>query len=726
MDQLPSSIEAYLEEAGFSGTEILILRRLMDGEPLTIRQLGAKTGKSTGVLDQAMKKLIKKNIIKKTLVNESPKYSLDSMESVVEWMQDDMEQKRDMLLRRHQNFESFVTSLESGSKRPDIEYFEGEVGIKQAYIKLLNGPGEIFHYLPVTGKEEEDPLRDFRVQYFRERQHRKMFSRVLAHDNALGRRYQSRDAFEYRKTVLVPEAEYPFAFEKIITGDRIACFDHKAKTACVIRYPELADIEKTLFEAIWRQVQIAAATSKEEAQKVLAETAPEKIASSTVTMSQVREFFLSRKSIATLVVCALLAGVVTYGLYRQNVALNLVRIRERALSVASTAALQFNLADLEEIRNSEDVRKPEYAKIIHHLNRIRRENPGVTYIYLQRPTQNSSHTAFIADADSLDPYAKKDLNGDGAIDEMDHLSPPGELYNISDDPVLRKIVEQGGGAYANDEPYEDQWGVFISAIAPIYDEKGVLRAFLGVDIAVDQLYELTNAQFQFVLYFFVFFILFLGVRFMAFNRSLRSELLRILSGVHSNEFVGKKPLYGLVATLMILYWISFFAIYVEHRYVSEETGKRLMAVAATAASQFDPSDLDSLRFARDMNTPEYQRVFKQLNDIRDANPDITWIYILRPTENEDVWEFVADADSNVFLDEFDDYNASGASDPNEENVWPGMRYYSENQVFSEALTKSTYSRKFVFDQWGKYITGVAPIYFRNKLYVLGVDMEVID
>jgi DNA-binding HxlR family transcriptional regulator len=722
MDQLPSSIEAYLEEAGFSGTEILILRRLMDGEPLTIRQLGAKTGKSTGVLDQAMKKLMKKNIIKKALVNDSPKYSLDSMESVVEWMQDDMEQKRDMLLRRHQNFESFVTSLESGNKRPDIEYFEGESGIKQAYIKLLNGPGEIFHYLPVTGKEEEDPLRDFRVQYFRERQNRKMFSRILAHDNALGRRYQSRDAFEYRKTVLVPEAEYPFTFEKIITGDRIACFDHKAKTACVIRYPELADIEKTLFEAIWRQVQIAAAGTKEEAQKVMTEMAPERIAKTTLTMSQVREFFLSRKSIATLVVCALLAGVVTYGLYRQNVSLNLARIRERALSVASTAALQFDLADLEKIRTPEDMQRPEYAKIIHHLNRIRRENPGVTYIYLQRPTQDSNYTAFIADADSLDPYAKKDLNGDGDINKMDHLSPPGELYDISLDPILRKIVEQGGGAYANEEPYEDQWGVFISATAPINNNEGTLKAILGVDIAADQLYELTNAQFRLAVYFPIFFLLFLVVRFMAFNRSLHTEVLRMLRGANSNLFARKEFLYSLAAIAMIMYWLSFFALYVERMYVSEAVGKRLMAVAATAASQFDPNDLENLRFSSDMTSPEYQRVFELLNEIRDANPDIKWIYILRSTDKDNVWEFVADADSNAFLNDFDDDDANGIDSSNEVNVWPGAKYYYTKGVLFSAKKAPSYSEIPETDQWGTYITGAAPI--ESSEYILGVDYEI--
>lgn len=515
MDQLPSSIEAYLEEAGFSGTEILILRRLMDGEPLTIRQLGAKTGKSTGVLDQAMKKLMKKNIIKKALVNDSPKYSLDSMESVVEWMQDDMEQKRDMLLRRHQNFESFVTSLESGNKRPDIEYFEGESGIKQAYIKLLNGPGEIFHYLPVTGKEEEDPLRDFRVQYFRERQNRKMFSRILAHDNTLGRRYQSRDAFEYRKTVLVPEAEYPFTFEKIITGDRIACFDHKAKTACVIRYPELADIEKTLFEAIWRQVQVAAAMTKEEMQKMLAETAPEKIAKTTLTISQVREFFLSKRSVMSFIILAIISFVTTYTLYIHNANVVMDRIKERAKSIAATAALQFDPQDVAKIKSLKDAKLPEYSKLVHQLNRIREENEGVEYAYILRPTAEKYTWVFIADADALDPYAIIDVNGDGKITDVDDLSVPGEIYveNIANgEPfVLDKALSYS--------PATDQWGTHITGAAPIINIQGEPIAVIGVDIQTWYWKDVSNSSFWPVNSFIGFLTLFFTIRLTAYNRA---------------------------------------------------------------------------------------------------------------------------------------------------------------------------------------------------------------
>ncbi|MBI5155990.1 winged helix-turn-helix domain-containing protein [Candidatus Peregrinibacteria bacterium] len=227
MDLLPSSVESYLQEAGFSGTELFVLKRLMEDDAMTLREMAIKTGKSTGVLDQAVKKLIKKGIVDRTDVNGHPKYGLHSLNAVREWMEEDMQHKQDMLLRKQRNFDAFITSLAKDKERPEMEHFDGIEGIKQAYMALLEkDTKEFLMYVPVTCKEEDDELRDFRVQYFRERRRRGIFSRVLAHDTPLGNRYRNRDPFEYRKTILLPQDEYPFTFEQIIAGNTIACFNH--------------------------------------------------------------------------------------------------------------------------------------------------------------------------------------------------------------------------------------------------------------------------------------------------------------------------------------------------------------------------------------------------------------------------------------------------------------------------------------------------------------------
>ncbi len=339
---LPAGIESYLKEAGFSSTEMLILRKLVEEDSFTLRELATKTGKSTGVLDQAMKKLLSKKIARKSIINDQPRYSIDSLDAVVKWVNQDMQERKQSLERRHQNFESFISSLKVDKHRPDMEHYHGLEGIQKAYLKLLESGKELLTFTPVLTTAEDDPLRAFKVDLFRKRQYKKIFQRILAPDTPLARRFQSKDAFEYRKTLLLPEADYPMAFEKTIVGDTIACINFQDQTACFLRYPDLAASERAHFDSLWAK-QLHADTAQ------AATLAPTHIPLKTRIFSQSREFILSRKSIAAFIIFALLAGALTFGLYKGNRELNLQRIRAEVISIASTGALQFDVKDLDQI-----------------------------------------------------------------------------------------------------------------------------------------------------------------------------------------------------------------------------------------------------------------------------------------------------------------------------------------------------------------------------------------
>ncbi len=253
MQPLPQHIENYLLETGFSSTEVLALKHLISGEVLTLRELAAKTGKSTGVLDQATKKLLRKSILERPICNGTAKYALGSLDSLTRWMQEDMKGRWDSLRRRKQDFETYISSVQRGKQQPAIEYYERTEGLQKAQFLLLDACDELLGYFPFSSAhaEDGDPLKEFRHSFLEERRRRGIFCRVVAHDMPSGRRYQSRDPFEFRKTVLVPEKEYAFSFEKIIAGDTIGCFDWAEQRATLIRYPALARAERSTFEVIW-------------------------------------------------------------------------------------------------------------------------------------------------------------------------------------------------------------------------------------------------------------------------------------------------------------------------------------------------------------------------------------------------------------------------------------------------------------------------------------------
>lgn len=719
MSALPTSIEAYLQDAGFTATEILILRRLIEEDTMTLRQLAMKTGKSTGVLDQAMKKLLTKKIVAKEWINDNYKFTMISLHALIKWVNDDLQKKREELSQRHQNFETFISTIKLDKKRPEMQYFEGQKGIEQAYLQALKYGKEMLHYFPVVCSPEDDPLRDFRVEYFRERRRQGVFARVIAHDTPLGRRFQSRDAFEYRQTILVPEEQYSFSFEKIIAGDSITCINFIEKRACFIHYPEMTSMERSMFESIWKR---ETATKTEVNEKSTATPSTESlIPLKTKTLSRLREFFLSKESLVSMAAFVLIAAVITFGLYRYTSNLNVQRLQEKVVSIAATGASQFSAEDLNVLRTEEDWQKPEWSKVVNHLQQIRDNNEKILFAYIIRKTSDDT-MEFVADSHSINPYANTDedpnndvdANGDGKIDAAneDLLQWPGQPYPTPPAEALLAYQET-----QTSDIYEDQWGKVLTGYAPVLDQNGTPIAVLAIDMKAEELQKL-NAQAFTPLFFFVAIIaLFLFVRLTAFNRSLLKETW----DVFQLRFV----LISVAICLELAFFATLGMYFYTLKLVKQEVGMRLMSIAATASTQFESSDLEQLHFARDMKTDAYQRVFSNLNQIRTINTEIQFTYILRVIDKPYLWEFIADADSNYSVPFLTEKNGDNSLDETDENISPGVRYYSTNEGphLTEALIKPTYSKDFIANQWGILMTGYAPILNEKNqtVAVLGID-----
>ena len=715
MTSLPVSIEQYLSESGFSGTEILILKQLLEGGAMTLRELAAKTGKSTGVLDSASKKLVSKGILMRGVINDTPKLKLSSSEAIVEWVREDRRVKQAASERREKDLESFIASLSVDISRADIQHYDGLEGMGKAYMKLLQeSGGTMFHFLPVRHTEVEDPLRDFFVQFFRLRHRQKVITRVIAHDTPLGRRYLSRDPFEYRQTLLVPEDVYAFGTEKVVAGDWVGTFNHAEQKAFLIRSKEMAQMEKVMFEAMWKQEVV----KKKEAPIMPSAAENKELEIKTRIASASRDFFLSKRSIAAFIFCGILATASTFILYKNNERLTLKRIEDKILSIATTGSLQFDTDDLRELQSIADIQKPQYAKVVRQLNLIRQQNEGVQYIYIMRPTDQLDIWKFVADADSLDLSVKKDLNKDGRIDEADHLSPPGEVY------YAKETKDQNRLALTNPtiiSASEDQWGKLLAGWAPIRDSSGNAVAILGVDKFFTDVGSLTQATSQPILYFISLFLLFVFIRLAAFNRSFFKELLNLSK---------TKVFLGATIILTLGFIIASYVTYLQTlNLLKEQTAERLKSIAATTALQIDYRDLVLLRSAKDMKRPEYQRVFEILNKVRTENLDVKWAFVLRPTQTNGVWEFVVDADANHFIPLGVDDDQDGVISESEENVYPGFQYdVSSDPVLQSGLDHAVAADEFHSDQWGTYVSGFAPIKdMSNKsIAIIGFDIEISD
>ncbi len=721
MVALPQAIETALQEAGFSPTEILILNHLLEEEGMTLREIASKTGKSTGVLDQAMKKLLRRHIVERHVINDTPKYIVGSLQSIVDWMENDTQKRREELDRRYSNFESFILTLERERSRPHVEHFDGLSGIKQAYEKLLEyGEKDIVGYVPVSWKEEEDPLREFKVQWFRDRYKKGIFLRILAHDTPLGRRFQSRDAFEYRKSILVDPASYPFNFEKYIVNNTLACIDFNKRSAMFLHYPEMVKTEKDMFERLWQKKLQSKTAIKNDAVIPPIADEPEPISPYTRVVSLLREFFVGPKSLVAMGICAVMAAIFTYGIYQGTVRLNIETIRQKVTAIATTATVEFDSEKLIQLRNIDDVKGPIYKEVVSRLQEIRRRNSDIFYVYLIRPNPNNSKFEFIADADAVDPDQPTDTNEDGVINDADTLGFPGVPYEVSYIDVLAN--HEYAQPTATHKSYTDKWGTFFSGYAPIKNAKGEIVALLCIDMTSASLKKLTSASIQPIIYFLILFIIFIIFRLAAFNRPILKQLI---------ELINMRKIVRIFIVFLIL---SILLLLVSYKYTlnqrMREVGQKAMAIAATAAPTIDFINLDKIKTKDDMKKPEYQIVFNQLNKIRKQNPDVKYAYIFRSTDEDGIWEFIADADSNFDSPHLIDMNSDGVLSSEDEISEPGKKYnirIMSPKMYQFSLKYPLYDEGDTPDQWGVFVTGTAPILDdgQKPVAVLGIDYDLI-
>lgn len=161
--------------------------------------------------------------------------------------------------------------------------------------------------------------------------------------------------------------------------------------------------------------------------------------------------------------CTLLATVV---LYAQTKQLLFETLRSEALSIAASTASQINGDLLKNIQSPKDQDSSNYIAVRNQLRKARdanrRDDVFVSSIY----------TLF------LDPSNHKMLLY--AVDTEHDPNPIGTPFDSSD---LDDIVANLKTFYVDPTFIPDQWGLWLSAYAPIYDSQGNYSSTLGIDIS---------------------------------------------------------------------------------------------------------------------------------------------------------------------------------------------------------------------------------------------------
>ncbi len=201
---------------------------------------------------------------------------------------------------------------------------------------------------------------------------------------------------------------------------------------------------------------------------------------------------ISMVGLATVIISVVITILISWVLYQHTVNLLTQNLRQRLISVARTAAVQFSAEDLQELQTEEDWKKPNWAKVVNQLKKIRLNNDNVLFAYIiRKDKRDPAKMVFVSDSHSINPYAKIDISGDGKIDDADLLQWPGQEY---EDPP-QEAFEAYSGPITSRELIQDQWGIEIVGYAPIKNDSGETVAVMAVDMKADDFFSITRQTF---------------------------------------------------------------------------------------------------------------------------------------------------------------------------------------------------------------------------------------
>ncbi|MDQ5949591.1 MAG: hypothetical protein QG563_97 [Patescibacteria group bacterium] len=138
--------------------------------------------------------------------------------------------------------------------------------------------------------------------------------------------------------------------------------------------------------------------------------------------------------------------------------------RKTLITRAETASLAINTEYLKKLSGTpEDTRLPEYQSLKKLMFDLKQKNSDARFVYLMG--LRGEKLFFYVDSEPADSK---------------EYSAPGDIYDETSPEEIENYLK--GTAFVQG-PYEDRWGKWVTAEAPIFDTNGQTIGIIGVDIS---------------------------------------------------------------------------------------------------------------------------------------------------------------------------------------------------------------------------------------------------
>lgn len=146
--------------------------------------------------------------------------------------------------------------------------------------------------------------------------------------------------------------------------------------------------------------------------------------------------------------------------------------RLRLTDVVNIMASQIDGDLHSQIKTLADEKSPAFTTLQSKLLEMRKRGTDIANVYTMR-TMDDGQIMFVVDVSE------------------ENLSPTGEIYTIPTDTLKAALNSVSGTkpVYSEPEPTADNWGIWLSAYAPIFTTSGKLDGIVGVDVSAQDIFQ---------------------------------------------------------------------------------------------------------------------------------------------------------------------------------------------------------------------------------------------
>lgn len=171
-------------------------------------------------------------------------------------------------------------------------------------------------------------------------------------------------------------------------------------------------------------------------------------------------------------------------LYTQAAGQQKAMLEKMIGELSHSASLLIDMQLHEQLLEPTQQGSPAYTKALAPLVRFHRNLPAAQYVYTMRVTPDDRLFFILDTAEDADIRSSQEALGRSIVPSP--LMEPYELpYSPTENAALLTLL-RSGRTFVDKSPFTDEYGMFVTAHAPLFDTAGTFSGFIGIDYNIDQ------------------------------------------------------------------------------------------------------------------------------------------------------------------------------------------------------------------------------------------------